>query len=221
MVNPTISIRSTWMRCALLLLTAIVFAGCPSARRITVEGYDDAKLSGKRVMVILPEAADVTLTDPAAYAYARGIAADAAREQLSTDLRTRFVDAIDARLDSNTVLGYKDQPVGAMVPLDATKDFTATGPKAWDVVKRAGREGNIDYLIVLNGMTIRNTSSSTGRGGESISTSYLLLDAQDAKTMTSGTVSINVGEMQGPNDSYLALARELGAKLPFVPVAGE
>lgn len=211
---------STWMRCALVLLTAIVFAGCPSARRITVEGYDDARLSGKRVMVILPEAADVTLTDPAAYAYARGIAADGAREQLSSDLRTRFVEAIDKRLDSNTVLAYRDQPVGAMVPLDATKDFTAAGPKGWDVVKRAGREGNIDYLIVLNGMTIRN-ASSTGRGSESISTNYLLLDAQEAKVMTSGTVSIDVKEMQGPTDSYLALARELGAKLPFVPVAGD
>lgn len=209
------------LRFALALLAAIACAGCPSSRRIVVEGYDDAMLSGKRVMVILPEAADVTLTDPNAYASARGVAGESAREQLSADLRSRFVDAIDARLDSNTVLGYRDQPVGAMVPLDATKDFTAAGPKAWDVVKRAGREGNIDYLIVLNGMTIRSTPSSTGRGGEAINANYLLLDAQQGKTMTAGTVSVNVAQLQGPNDGYLQLARELSAKLPFVPVAGE
>jgi hypothetical protein len=178
-------------------------------------------LNGKRVLVLVPDAADVSLTNPAAYAYARGGVADAAGEQLNNDLNTRIASSLGSYLDSNTVLSYKNQPVGGIIPLSAKTDFTQTDAVDWDKVKRAGREGNVDYLVVLRSMQIDNTASTSGgRGGEAIKAHYILIDAQRGKTMTNGDVSVNVKEMNGPADSYQQLARELSSRLPFTVGAG-
>jgi hypothetical protein len=210
-----------WLACGLVAATALMLAGCPSAKRVVLEGYTDEMLNGKRVLVLVPDAADVTLADPGAYAYARGASSESARDQLANDLQSRVVSSLAALLDSNNVLGYKDQPVGGIVTLNAKSDFNNAGPVSWDVVKRAGREGNMDFLVVLNGMSIRNTASTSGgRGGESITAHYLLLDAQRGKTMSQGEVSVDVKELQSPGDAYQRLAQELGARFPFVTGMG-
>jgi hypothetical protein len=207
------------LACGLLTLAALMFAGCPSAKRIVLEGYTDDMLNNKRVLVVLPEAADVALSNPVAYASARGTTAGAVSDQLASDLETMIIASLGSYLDSNTVLGYKSQPVSGIVPLNAKSDFTPTDPVNWDAIKRAGREGNIDYLVVLNGMSITNTPS-TGRGEEAIKSHFMLIDAQRGKTMTTGNISVDVKEMSAPGDSYQALAHELSMRLPFTAGAG-
>lgn len=198
-----------------LMLVALLIAGCSSSQRTTVEGYTDQQLSGKRVVLLLPGAADVRLPDSSSYALSRGTVAESAREQLAIDFRTRFIPALDLRLDSNTVTNYAEQSVSGNVALNAQTDFTANGPKSWDVLKRAGREGNIDYMIVLNNMQVRTSRTSNGGGSEVIEADYMLLDLQDAKSMASGHVSANINGAADPGAAYRLLAQELSAKLPF------
>jgi hypothetical protein len=205
-----------WLACGLIAVAAIAFAGCPSARRITVEGYSDDMLNGKRVLVLVPEAADVKLTDPAGYAFIRGVATPSAQEQLQSDLQVRIATALGSLLDSNTVLSYSGQPIGGIVPLNAKTDFTTTGPASWDAIKRAGREGNVDYLIVLNGMTINSVGTASGdSGSEEITAHYYVLDAQRGKTVTSGDVSSEVKMPFTAAESFQHFAEELAGRMPF------
>jgi len=207
------------LRIAAVLFVAVLLGGCPSSSsRTTIEGYSDQMLSRKRIMVLAPEGADVTLGDAAAYAASRGVVAEGAREQLAIDFRTRLTPAIASRLDSNTVLYYQDQSVSGLVPLNATSDFNGAEPNSWDEVKRARREGNIDFLIVLNRMSINNSGGGDGSGTESIETSYSLLDLQGGKVVTSGRLSVPVGPANAVA-SYDRFARELTAKLPFLVTA--
>ena len=198
-----------------LTLIALLIAGCSSATRTTVEGYTDQQLSGKRVVLLLPDAADVRIPDSSSYAFARGTVAESAREQLAIDFRTRLIPALDLRLDSNTVLNYAEQPVSGNVALNARTDFPNGAPKAWDVLKRAGREGNIDFMIVLNNMQVRTIRSTNGSGSETIEADYILLDLQDAKAMTSGHVTANIDGAADPGATYRLLAQQLAAKFPF------
>ena len=53
-----------WLQCIAVVAVAAMFAGCPSSKRIVVEGYDDAMLSRKRIMLLVPSGADVKLVQP-------------------------------------------------------------------------------------------------------------------------------------------------------------
>jgi hypothetical protein len=206
---------SIWLHGASALLLALMLGGCPSGKRVVVEGYSDNALVNKRIMVVAPEAADVKISNPAAFAFARGVVADASQEKLANELRTQLTPAIAARLDSNTVLYYKDQAVSGLVPMNATTDFTGAQPKSWETIRRAGREGNVDFLIVLNGMTIANSAASNGgRGTESVETTFSLLDTKAGTVVTSGRVSIPSDEAN-PATTYARLAEKLTSQMPF------
>ena len=201
---------------AILLLAMTVAAGCGSARRITIEGYTDAQLNGRRIALLLPAAGDVRFTNAAQFAASRGVADVSAGETVDNELRTILAEALQSRLDSNTVLNYTDQPVAGIVPMSATGDFTAAGPTSWETVKRAAQEGNIDYLLVIRDVTVRSTPTGDARGDEAVSASYQLLDAAAGRTMTSGTIDFEVGAPRTPAMTYDRMALELTAKLPFV-----
>lgn len=170
-------------------------------------------------MVLTPASADVRLSNQASYAASRGVATESALEQLGNDFRTRLVPAIGKRLDSNTVLHYGDQAVAGIVPLNATTDFNGSEPKSWETLKRAAREGNIDFLIVLNGMSINTSAASDGSASESMEGSYSLLDVQDGKMMTSGKVSVSTGPANTAT-IYDQLAGKLASELPFHTTPG-
>jgi|GEM_PF-1798231 len=206
----------TWLQCAALVVVAVALGGCPSSKRIVVEGYDDAALVRKRIMLLLPDSKDVKLTDAAAYGYARGTTAEGGRDQMNAELRTKLTYEISQHLDSNTVLNYADQSLSGSIMLNSTADFTGAQPKSWDAYKRAGREGNIDFFVVLNNVTFSNTASSTGgRGKEGIEADYSLLDLQQQKVVTSGHISLGQEELTTPADTYRRLAEALVGKLPF------
>jgi len=200
-------------------MLASAIGGCSSSSRTAVEGYDEAMLSRKRIMVLTPEPASVVLSDTVAYAASRGVVPASAREQVGIDFRTRLVPAIGRWLDSNTVLHYRDQPVSGIVPIDATADFSGAQPKSWETIRRAGREGNVDFMIVLNGTRLTSSADSPGSGTEAIETNYSLIDAQAGKVMTSGNVSIPAGPASAAV-SYEELAKALTAKLPFHVTTG-
>lgn len=197
---------------------ALILAGCGSSTRTTIEGYSDAQLNGRRVFVLLPSASDVRFSNAELFGTSRGVAGASASETLEGELRTVLVSAIQNRLDSNTVLNYAEQAVAGIVPLDATSDFTVTGPTSWANVKRAGQEGAIDYLIVLRDVSVTNTPGSDPRGDEAVAASYALLDVKSQKLMTSGTIGVDIGAPRTPSATHDRLAAELTAKLPFVVV---
>lgn len=206
---------SVLLRSAAVLVLAAMLGGCPSSsQRTTIDGYSHDMLVRKRIMVLAPEAADVTLSNAGAFATSRGTVAEGAQEQIRVDMRTRMLPAIAAQLDSNTVLLYSEQSVSGLVPLNATADFNGAEPKAWETIKRAGREGNIDYLIVLNGLRFTNSASGSGVGTESVKANYSLLDVKGARVMTSGTVEVP-SQPAAPAAIYDAFARELASELPF------
>lgn len=205
-------------RSSLLCAAAVtmLLAGCSSSKRTTVDGYTDAMLTGKRVALLVPDVGDVKLESASNYAAARGTTGEAAREQLSSDLRAYLVPALDAELDSNIVLNYKDEPMGAQQPLSATTDFTSSGPVSWDLVDKAARAGNLDYLVVVRSMTIQGTSANTARGSETINAEYLLLDLPGKKVMAHGQVSASVQKINSPGETYTLLAQQLSGRLPFI-----
>ncbi|MBS1910411.1 MAG: hypothetical protein JST22_00370 [Bacteroidetes bacterium] len=200
----------------LLAFLCAVVAGCGSSKRTTVNGYSDAMLSGKRLAVVLPLPVDVVLTDPAAYAAVRGTVAESARDLMQDDFRSQLISALASRLDSNHVMSYRDETVGAMVPLNARSDFSSAAPISWDPIKRATQEGNLDYLLVMHSMTISTISAATTRGAESISGEYLLIDARRDTVMTSGRVETGQIPLSGPGDAYGVLAQKLAEHLPFI-----
>ncbi len=206
---------SVILRSAMVLLLAAMLGGCPSSSsRVTVEGYRADMLVRKRIMVVTPDAADVTLSDPAAFASARGTVGEGAREQVAVDFRTRIMPAIASRLDSNTALLYNEQAVSGVVAINPTADFDGAKPKSWDAIKRASREGNIDFFIVLNGISFTTTSAGTASGTEAMVASYSLLDPKAGTVMTSGQVSVPA-QAANPAALYDKFAEELVNRLPF------
>src|SRR5437867_1058706 len=135
---------------ATLLFITLLLAGCGSSRRAMVSGYSDEMLNRKRILLLLPEDNDLLLNNSAAYASSRGVATESARETFAGEIRASLAPSINSRLDSNTVLNYRDLPASGIVPLNATGDFPGGAPKSWEQVTRAAHEGNIDYLLVLN-----------------------------------------------------------------------
>ncbi|MEO5930202.1 MAG: hypothetical protein ABIR47_09740 [Candidatus Kapaibacterium sp.] len=208
------SLQSLFASVAIVSL-ALALGGCPSHKRITLEGYNEGMLAGKRVAVIVPASADLVLADPAAYASSRGIDGGEAAAHLATEFPVNMTHTLGEQFDSNTVVSYKDQPVAGIVNLNATSSFAGGMPKSWDDVKRAGREGLMDYMIVLNNVTMRNSTSSAARGKEGVDADYILIDSQRGKVMTSGHISLSQEDVQTPMSTYQRLANQLAEKLPF------
>ena len=200
----------------LLLCIAITSAGCPSASRTTVAGYTDAMLNNKRISLVIPGASELNVANPDILAASRGVDPSGVREAFHGEFRTQLVDALGQRLDSNTVYGYTEQSISGSVPISAESDITAGAPASWDKFRRAGREGNLDYMLVLNRVTVSNTqSNSGGRGDERLQTSFVLLDLSRQAVVTSGTIDLKVSDPRTPGTTWDRLATELAQKMPF------
>lgn len=198
---------------------AVMATGCGSSSRMTIEGYSDDMLSNRRVAVLFPGPTDITFTNLDALAASRGVDPAGAREDFHGELRTQLVDLLDATLDSNTVLDYTGMPVFGSIPLSAESDFSTATPN-WEKLRRAGREGNLDYMVVVNHMNVSNTpSSSGGRGDESVKASYSLLDLTRSKVMTGGTIDFTVSDPRTPSTTWERLVEKLTPKLPFMVAA--
>jgi hypothetical protein len=194
---------------------ALIAVGCGSSSRTAVSGYTDQMLNGKRIFVLLPKGEELLMNNSEAYASSRGVAQAGAREMLYGELRSELLTAFDHRFDSNTILSYHDQPVGAMVALSSTDDFNNGVPKSWDRITEAGRNGNIDYLLVLNHFSMSNTKSASGLGPETAETDFALLDVMEKKVMTTGSASVSLDDPRQPSQTYKQLAEAISRKLPF------
>jgi hypothetical protein len=176
-------------------------------------------LNNKNIFVLLPDTSIAVIANPTAYAASRGVATDGARDMLSGELRTRLIESLDARLDSNTTLNYASQAVGGVVPLNFSM-FNNGVPKTWDKLKQAGREGGFDYLLVLHGFKISTKPVTTGRGSETVEASFTLLDVMKENVMANSTVKVETEAPAMPADVYRKVAEELSRKLPFFVGSG-
>ena len=114
------------------------------------------------------------------------------------------------------MLNYADQAIAGSIPLNVTSDLAGGQPKSWDAFKRAGHEGNIDFFIAVNNISLSDAPSSNGgRGKEGVDADYTLLDLQRGKVVTSGHLSLDQEELGTPGDTYARLASALVAKMPF------
>ena len=199
-----------------VMAAACVLAGCPSSRQATVQGYTSEMLNRKRVFLLIPRTESLVVVNADAYAASRGAVAASAREMFASELRSMLTHALGQMLDSNTVLNYAEHAVSGVVTLDANTDFSASAPRDWELVKRAGREGNADFLIVLNSLSVDNRApSGAGRGDETVRASYLLLDTERQRVMSTGNVSFSLSDPRTPAMTYERLASELSQRLPF------
>lgn len=201
-----------------LLLTAVLVTGCGSGR-ISIDGYDDSVLSHKRVFLLLPSQNDLNIVDADAFAYSRGIAELAAPERLMGELKANLSPSLDALLDSNTVLEYSSQTVGATVPLLPKNDFKSDNPSSWnwDKIRQAAKTGNIDYLVVIREVTMANEkpADDLGRGKERIILSIMLVDPLNEKQLTYNEVEAQLKDPRRPIDTYQRIADAMTKKLPF------
>jgi hypothetical protein len=176
-------------------------------------------LNGKRLFILLPKQDGFTLQNPDAYAYSRGISEMNASTRLFSEMRSMFADELGQRYDSNTVLNYNEQAISGTVPLDAVNDFNgASDTWNWDNLNRAGKEGAVDFLLVMHSVVVSNQkpSGEIGMGRESISASFHLIDPINKVNVRSATVSISVDDPRIPSDSYVFLARQVASRLPFL-----
>ncbi len=201
-----------------LIFSATIFGGCGSSRS-KVEGYDDAQLSGKRVFVLLPDEGDYMVTSPSSFAWSRGIGEAGVPGRISSEFRTMFASALDARYDSNTVHNYATQSVGSTNPLHSGTDFQGAA-ESWDWSKLdvVRKNAAIDFMIVVNEVTINNSSPENGgdRGEERVSARARLIDMAKRKVLVEEQVAVSVDDPRQPRDTYVLLARELARKLPFL-----
>lgn len=194
----------------------MILSGCGGSSNTPIKGYTAEMLAGKRVAVVIGERDDVTLRNAEAFGFSRGVSVAGAQEMAHEEVERLLAAALDAQLDSNTVLHYATLGSAASNPLSAHSEFSATAPVDWSKVQRAGREGNIDYFIVLQDLTFDNSlPTGSGRGRESLSARYLLLDVTRRASMTSGSVDVTVGDPRTPETTYEQFARALTSKLPF------
>jgi hypothetical protein len=210
-------------RTAFVMLTLIVaissigFNGCGGGTKGGV--LNGTRLNGKRLFILLPKQEGFKLQNPDAYAYSRGIAEESAQARIHSEMKSQFPDELGQRYDSNTVLNYDEHAIGGSVPLNAVSDFTgASSSWKWDEINRAGKEGAVDYLLVLHTVEVSNQKprNEFGRGRETISASFHLIDPLNKVNVSSTTVSISIDDPRIPSDSYVLLARQVASKLPFL-----
>lgn len=207
---------NTNLRLFTVALFAVLLSACGSSKRTTIKGYDDSMLNGRRIFVVTPSPEQVTMNNPDQFAAARGVAGATAREMLGNEFRTMLIPAMNQQLDSNTTYSYSEEPVGRMVVLNAISDFNNSGPVDWENVSRAAREGNIDYMIVLRNIKINNTGGGeSGRGDESASGDFLLLDAQNKKVMATGDFDVEVKDPRKLETTWQLVAAEISKQMPF------
>ncbi len=204
-----------------LLIGTAFLVGCGSGK-VAVEGYDQAALNDKRVFLLLPAEGEIVLANPDVYALSRGIGEAGAPGRIATEFRTDLATALDARLDSNTVLEYGQQSVGAVVPLNPSVDMpggatATTGSWDWDKIKNAARQGGIDYLVVVHSVRVENEAPKEGasRGKETVTVNFSLLDPEERKVMTGSEVRVELKDPRKPADTYTKLAEAMARKLPF------
>ena len=204
---------------SLALFSLLLYSGCGGSSRSSVEGYEDAQLSGKRVFVLMPQEGEYALTSPANFAWSRGIGEAGADGRVSSEFRTNFASQLDARYDSNTVHNYATQSVGSTHPLSAEVDFRGE-PSTWDWsrIDAARKAAAIDFLLVLTDVTIANSKSTNGgdRGREQVTARARLLDMATKGQLVDQVIEISVSDPRQPIDTYVLLARKLAQKLPFM-----
>ncbi len=208
---------------ALVTLMAALLAGCGGPSRVVIEGYPEAELNRKKIVLLLPEMNDLVMNNSSVYAASRGVTTEGAREALRDELRTSLSAALGVRLDSNTVTAYRDETVSGIVTLDATDDLNAGTPKSWDKFNDAARQGNIDFFLVITRFSVANTPPATtgaGRGDETVNATFSLLDPVKRRVMTTGAIEFTAKDPRVPADTYTRLADELTRKLPFHVKAG-
>lgn len=210
--------NSAFVLAACMFVMTVLLAGCSSGR-ISVEGYDDSALNHKRVFLLLPQKEDLDIVDPAAFAYSRGIGEIAAPERLMRELSSDLPPALDALLDSNTVLDYSSQTVGATIPLQVKTDFRSDAPTSWnwDKIREATKAGNIDYLVVVRKVEMLNKKPERdiARGPERITLTFVLIDPIQEKQMTMSEVDAQLTDPRRPVDTYKKIAEAMTKKLPF------
>lgn len=197
-----------------VIASVMMLSGCGGGRGITVDGYGPELLNGKRVVMILPQPSDIRLTDPVAFANARGVAPVSAVDMLENEIRTNLNPFVDQALDSNEVSLYVEIPAGQMVPLSATADMSGSTPRSWEQFARGARQGGIDYMIVITAMTIDSKPNDL-RGEEGATVSYSLLDPIRSRVMAQGTFTVDRAPMTAPPESYRRIADALVDRLPF------
>ncbi len=195
-------------------LPLALIAGCGGSRGIVVDGYGPELLNGKRVVMILPQPADIKLTDPAAFAAARGVAPVSAVDMVENEIRTTLNPFVDQALDSNEVSLYVELPAGQMVPLSATADMSESAPRSWEKFARGARQGGIDYMIVVTSMTI-DSKMNEQRGEEGATVTYSLLDPIRSRVMTTGTFTLDRVPLMAPPEAYRRISDALVNRLPF------
>lgn len=202
-----------------LMLGTALLVGCGSGK-ISVAGYDNAALNDKRVFLLLPAEGQIVLANADVFAQSRGIGLAGAPGRVATEFRTDLAPALDGRLDSNTVLEYRQQTVGAVVPLDPAVDLpqgATSGSWDWDKLRDAARQGNIDYLLVMHSVRVENKvpKEDATRGEETVVATFSLLDPEQKKKMTTNEVRVTVKDPRKPADTYTQLAAAMAKKLPF------
>ncbi|MCE2502664.1 MAG: hypothetical protein J4G05_01195 [Chlorobi bacterium] len=200
-----------------LILGSLFLSGCGSSR-ITLEGYDDALLNGKRVFLLTPSEGDYIFTSIDGFTYSRGIASITAQTRIDNEFQSRLRDRLNVTFDSNLVVNYRTQPVGVIHPLNAVTDFFAH-PSSWDWTKleAAGKEGVIDYLIVLRSVTMKNykPKGDGAMGKEEVDADFVLIDLTRRSVMTQNNVAISVDDPRRIADTYIKLSEKLASKMPF------
>ena len=213
-------ITSTWTLSGIVagfLIAGSIWGGCGSSRT-SVEGYTDATLTDKRLFVLTPKEGEFGITNSEAFAASRGIAPLNVQSRLDNELQTQFRDWLDNTLDSNLVVMYRAQPVGAVYPLEGKSGFSGTeGGWDWGKIDAARKEGAIDFLLVLENVSVDNTmpTEKGGRGKETMNVDFLLIDPAKKSVMTRNRVSVTVKDPREIRDTYIKLARELASKMPF------
>jgi len=196
------------------LLGAVVVVGCGGSRGITIEGYDQRALDGKRIALLYPAPSDCVIERPELFAAARGVAVVSASDMLDNELRMMLSSALDAQLDSNEVTPYDAQPAGQVVPISLVADFSEGRPVSWEKLARGAREGNIDFMIAVTSFTV-HSQENEHRGREGATIAYVLVDPIKAVVMTRGELILPLVDMITPHETYHRIATELARVLPF------
>lgn len=202
---------------ALALPIVVGLSGCGGGGRGGV--LNGSNLNGKRLFILMPKQTGFKLQNPDTYAYSRGISQESAAARIFSEMKSQFPDELGQRYDSNTVLNYDEHAIGGTIPLDAVNDFNgASSSWDWEAINRAGKEGAVDFLLVLHTVDVSNQMprEEFGRGRETVSVGFHLIDPINKVNVSSATVSVSVDDPRIPSDTYVLLARQVASRLPFL-----